>query len=270
MARYTILLTACINPNGMSFTFLQDVVEREKQYIKAINYYLEHTKYNVVFCNNSGEDISGKIKSKTNRFECLAFYGNDYDRELGKGYGEMLILKYALANSQFIKKTDYIIKITGRLIVPNLIQSIRTTNLIWLFMKGKIYFSAINRKLKIIDSRCLIAHKYFFEELILSAEELNDTKGYYFEHLLFDMIFRLDLQLKICLFYPTLKFSGISGSTGVEYYSDDKSLYEQLLDLREHCQTLKKMKNLSNFRYFYLSNISLIVRVNKAFVKRLP
>jgi len=253
----------------MSFTFLQDVVERENQYIEAINYYLEHTKYNVVFCNNSGEDISGKIKIKTNRFECLAFQGNGYDRDLGKGYGEMLILKYALCNSQFIKKSDYIIKITGRLIVPNLIQSIHTTNLIWPFVKSKIYFTAINRDLKLIDSRCFIADKYFFESYILNGNKLNDTNGYYFEHLLFDRVNDLQMQDKLCLFYPTLTFSGISGSTGIEYKAEKKKLNDNLSDLRNYCQNQKKIHELSRLQYIYLSIISVFIRIVKAFVRRI-
>lgn len=269
MARYTILLTACINPNGMSFTFLQDVAEREKQYIQAINYYLEHTKYNVVFCNNSGEDISRKIKTKTNRFECLTFHGNGYDRNLGKGYGEMLILKYVLSHSQFIRKSDYIIKITGRLIVTNIIQSIYTTNLIWLFLKSKIYFTAINRDKKLIDSRCFIADKYFYESCITNGYKLNDTNGYYFEHLLFDEVNNLNLQNKVCLFYPNLKFLGMSGSTGVFYMPEEKTYLQKLIDLREYCEILKKNGNLSIFRFFYLSVMSFSVRIIKSVVRRI-
>ena len=38
--RIVILLTACVNPNGMSKTVLQDVELRRKQYVNALNFYL--------------------------------------------------------------------------------------------------------------------------------------------------------------------------------------------------------------------------------------
>ncbi|GAT62861.1 hypothetical protein [Paludibacter jiangxiensis] len=269
MARYTILMTACINPNGMPFTYLQDVNEREEQYIKAINHYLEHTNFDIVFCNNSGEDISDKIKTNTKRFEYLTFQGNSFDHHLGKGYGEMIILKYALSHSQFIKNSDYIIKITGRLIVSNLIQSIYTTNLIWLFKKNKLYFTDINRDSKLIDSRCFIANKYFFERSIINGYKLNDFKEYYFEHLLFDEVNSFNMRNNVCLFYPNLAFLGISGSTGVRYRPEKKTLLQKLSSFRDYCKVLKMEEGLSKPRYFYLSIISLFIRIVKIFVRRL-
>lgn len=35
---YILLLTACINPDGMPFTCLADVGVRKKQYIEALNF----------------------------------------------------------------------------------------------------------------------------------------------------------------------------------------------------------------------------------------
>ena len=40
---YILLLTACINPDGMPFTCLADVGVRKKQYIEALNFYLKNT-----------------------------------------------------------------------------------------------------------------------------------------------------------------------------------------------------------------------------------
>ena len=51
----TLLLTACINPNGMSYTVLQDPNERKIQYEEALNYYLTKTKCKIVFVENTGE-----------------------------------------------------------------------------------------------------------------------------------------------------------------------------------------------------------------------
>ena len=40
-----LLLTACINPNGMSYTVVQDIELRKKQYRESLSFYLTHTKY---------------------------------------------------------------------------------------------------------------------------------------------------------------------------------------------------------------------------------
>ena len=39
---YILLLTACINPDGMPFTCLADVGVRKKQYIEALNFYVKN------------------------------------------------------------------------------------------------------------------------------------------------------------------------------------------------------------------------------------
>lgn len=54
---YILLLTACINPDGMPFTCLADVGVRKKQYIEALNFYLKNTTRKIVFVENSGTDM---------------------------------------------------------------------------------------------------------------------------------------------------------------------------------------------------------------------
>lgn len=72
-----LLLTATINPNGMTFTALQDVEIRKRQYLDAIDYYLTKTPYKIVFCENSGVNIFEEIKSpdKYQRLEYLILGG---------------------------------------------------------------------------------------------------------------------------------------------------------------------------------------------------
>ena len=53
-----LLLTGCINPNGMPFTALNNKEERQNQYVKALHFYLSQTSYPIVFTENSGTDIS--------------------------------------------------------------------------------------------------------------------------------------------------------------------------------------------------------------------
>lgn len=46
--RIVVLLTACVNPNGMSKTVLQDVELRRKQYVNALNFYCKKHHYQSV------------------------------------------------------------------------------------------------------------------------------------------------------------------------------------------------------------------------------
>lgn len=126
-----ILLSACINPSGMPFTMLQDCNIRKNQYIKAINWYLVHTTFPIVFVENSGIYIGDSFNEyiESNRIEFITFNGNNYDKSLGKGYGEALIIEEAIEKSKLLSNCDNIVKITGRLIIKNikkLTKGIRT------------------------------------------------------------------------------------------------------------------------------------------------
>src|SRR5215217_4279349 len=111
-----ILLTGCINPNGMTFTKLQDPEKRKSQYLDSIRYYLNHTENLIVFVENSGTDISEEFQNSEDkkRLEIITFFGNNFDRHIGKGYGEMMILKHAFQHSVLIQECVSIFKITGR------------------------------------------------------------------------------------------------------------------------------------------------------------
>lgn len=92
--RIVVLLTACVNPNGMSKTVLQDVELRRKQYVNALNFYLQETSLPICFVENTGFDMSCEFHSyiDSGRLEYLCFKGNNYDKSLGKGYGEAVII----------------------------------------------------------------------------------------------------------------------------------------------------------------------------------
>lgn len=111
-------MTACISPNQADNTKLLDSLFRKVQYLDAIRFYLKESKCNIVFCENSGTDISAEFSSfEQNRLEFLTFIGRERN---GKGYGEAKIIEYAIRNSKFIKEAAIIIKITGRIKVRNI------------------------------------------------------------------------------------------------------------------------------------------------------
>lgn len=51
-------MTACVDPQGMSNTILQDKDLRKQQYIEALDFYLTKTDLPIVFVENSNTDFS--------------------------------------------------------------------------------------------------------------------------------------------------------------------------------------------------------------------
>ena len=213
-----LLLTGCINPQGMTMTALSDKEERKEQYVKAINYYLENTKFPIVFAENSGTDISILFKNaiKSGRLEYLSFDGN-HAKERGKGYGECEIIQYALRNSLTIRsaKDKRVAKITGRLIIKNINNIINIHNF---FFSKQTVFCAINSNLSFPDSRFIIAPESFYYTFLKHKEGINDSLGQYFEHILCQTI-KEEKQIQYSPFYIQPQIIGISGS--------DKRIYEE-------------------------------------------
>lgn len=214
----TILLTACIDPKGMAFTALQNKEVRLQQYLNALNYYLHNTNLNIVFVENTGYDISDKYKQFINnkRLEVITFQGNDYDKQLGKGYGEALIIKYALKHSILLQQTSNIIKITGRLIISNinaLVKQCKTKNCVYCNL-----VKATSRKNTSYSIFFFAPREFFKNYLIKNIEKINDFKKYYFEHYLNDCCIQWKKDgFSWKEFFLPIIILGQSGTHGVYY-----------------------------------------------------
>lgn len=218
-----LLLTGCIDPDGMTYTALSSPEERQRQYVEAIRFYLARTHYPVVFAENSGTDISYLFSPeiKSGRMECLTFNGNRA-KDRGKGYGECEILAYALRHSRIIQDSSRqrITKITGRLKVMNIASvarwhSLLTTRMTTLF--------AINSNMSFPDSRLIIASKEFYQAFLTAKDSINDSQGYYFEHALIDTLIR-ERRFSWSPFFIMPQIQGMSGSTGQQYTEGAPSL----------------------------------------------
>lgn len=232
-----LLLTGCINPNGMSFTSLNDPRERKEQYVTAINFYLSSSNFPIVFVENTGTDISELFTSAihSGRMEYLSFKGNK-EKKRGKGYGECEIIQYALEESHIIHSTNdkRIAKITGRLIIENIEFILKFYNIIF---SRNTTICSISNDFLYADSRFFVAQVGFYQEFLKYKELIDDTKGYYFEHALCDTI-------KNATSYPFSPFLimpqilGISGSTGEVYRKKSQTIYSRLL-YAKHALCLK-------------------------------
>ena len=238
-----ILLTGCINPNGMAYTSLNNIEERQEQYINAIRYYLKKTNYPVVFAENSGTDISNYFQEsiKSGQLECLTFQGNQ-NKEKGKGYGECEIIKYALDNSHIIlsSKQVRIVKITGRLVIKNIRPIIRLHGL---FSSKRTTLCMINSDFSFPDSRIVMAHIDFYRAFLLYQEKINDSQGYYFEHALCDII-KDNRQYPYIPFFIQPQIIGMSGSTGKQYPIEPTSFSFAIRYFRYAASQLRRFNKL--------------------------
>lgn len=244
---YILLLTGCINPNGMPFTSLTDNSVRKEQYIKAINYYIHHTDYPIVFVENSNTDISDCFAPtiSSNRIEVLTFYGNN-NKNRGKGYGEAEIIEYALKYSQFIASSNRectLVKITGRLIIENLKDII---NKRFIFQRQNSIVVSYNSDFTLADSRVIIAPFNFYISFLENKELINDFNNTYFETVLSDSI-KQSIKFHYYPFYIEPQITGISGSTGEEYLPYKRNIKRRIIYLIHSTTLLLRYNKLNDY-----------------------
>lgn len=218
-----ILMTACIDPNGMENTALQNPEIRKTQYLEAIDFYLKRGDFDVVFCENTGMNIFNEIASsqKYTHLEYLTFRGNDYDKQRGKSFGEARIIEYAIRNSQRLKSADFIIKITGRVKILNLNKLAK--------IALKRHYSALPVILELsskdwANSVCFVAPKIWLLNTVEKYGELLYDIGYNFEKMLYRSIVE-NREIKIYPYYPQI--DGICGANGLPY--GNPSFYQRQL-----------------------------------------
>ncbi len=212
-----LFLTGCIRPDNMGLTKLQDQEVRKKQYLEAIKYYWSKTDSNILFVENSGYDLSDDLPDEvaTGRLEILTFNGNGYQKELGKGYGEMKIIAHALGHSRLMKQHDFIFKITGRLKLLNLKTYLDQC----LQLPQAEVVVDLRQDITVADSRCWGATRAFYEQKLLKyQEDINDSEGSYFEHVLcYACLEVIQCRQKLVLFKSIPRFAGVSGTDNTSY-----------------------------------------------------
>lgn len=210
-----LLLTACINPDGMPFTKVSDKEVRMQQYRKALDFYLDETPYPIIFAENSNTDITSHYIEaiQSGRLEVLTFAGND-DKTKGKGYGEACIIEHVLNYSKMLTTDSVVVKITGRLVIKNL------TDVLTKHFPCQDPMSVIcsfNADFSFPDSRLLVAPISFLRNFLASKEQMNDHENVFFEHVLAWTIFKREFPYAPFWVEPII--IGVSGSTGQEYHS---------------------------------------------------
>ena len=185
-----LLLTGTIAPaTGMAYTALTDPQVRLQQYLRAIRYYLSATRLKIVFVENSGTDITAWFKKEidSGRLEIYSYTETPDSIALGKGMGETNIISFAITHSPAIRDADQIIKITGRHVVKNIGKFTDET----LLARADVIAMADLEKGFTLSAFFIFRPSFFRERFMAYATNINDHKGYYFEHALTHAIYDL-------------------------------------------------------------------------------
>ncbi|WP_157579274.1 hypothetical protein [Spirosoma montaniterrae] len=214
-----LLLTGTVNPNGMVLTEIQDTEVRKRQYIESIKFWLKKVSFPIVFVENSNNDLSDYFSNEigSGKIEILYFNGNNYDKRLGKGLGELNCIEYATLNSSIIKNAGFVFKVTGRYKVINFHTFLSDYEShpdvdIMVDFKWNLTFC---------DSRFFGFKPSFVADYFSSYKEtLNDSTGVYLEHALSKAA--LTAIANTYTFRPLItlpRIEGYSASSGTQYNS---------------------------------------------------
>lgn len=218
-----ILLTSAVIVSDHSGS-LNDANARIKYTLESIEKWLEISQdLPLVICDGSGFDFSNIVTEKFPKanIECLFF---ENDKELvglyGKGYGEGEIVKYALLNSDKLKKADFFAKCTSKLWVQNFFECLKYWNGTFL-CKGYFtnVFSFKKTQFAYVDTRFYLVNKSFYLKKLVSAHlKVGGEGGLSLEHCFRDVI--LEEQYRKVLFNMHPDICGVGGGSG-KYYKNN-------------------------------------------------
>lgn len=235
----------------MIYTSIIEADIRKAQYIESLVFYLRSTCLPIIFVENTGSDISDSFKEyiKMGRLEYLTFSGNNFDKSRGKGYGEAEIIEYAVGHSFLLQNANYIIKVTGRLKILNIISLINFHK--WLLPACDIQCT-LDVETGFADSRVFITTPGFLNyNFLMKKEMINDAEGVYFEHILFNSIYQRSSYVFFPLFLRPL-VKGVSGTSGQPYWEGNY--------YRVKLAHLQKMLDYSiRYNFEYKNNASYMV-----------
>jgi len=217
-----LLLTASVNIREMVYTALKDANIREQHYLEAISHYYTLTDIPILVVENTGHDFSDKLPSDiadSDRMEFISYSGNDFPREKGKGYGELELMNYAMQHSKLIREDTLIIKVTGRYRVLNIKDFVNSARDLNYQTCQASYFKG---QRKAFSGIFTVTRPFIRDYFMKNHDQINDTKGVYFEHVLADTF--LDyladgFDYSLLPSYP--RIAGISGTDNLPHKTNN-------------------------------------------------
>ena len=130
LGQTSLLLTATVRPDSafsQTHANVADPQQRQDQYVAALRYYLQqHPGFgHYVLAENSDADLEAIRHAvadlpAADRLHTLALPNHPGNAAFGKGYGESMLIRDALAASDQLAHAPHVVKVTGRLRIANL------------------------------------------------------------------------------------------------------------------------------------------------------
>jgi len=218
--KIVLLLTSAIDVKGIKFSVINSTDERYAEYHSALIQWSRCPSIkSIIFCDNSNYDLSEfkmsvKDLGDSEKFEFYSYEGQEFSRELGKGYGEITTFEYVWSHSKAFNNADIILKVNGRYFIENINEVIHK-----LICCDSFVIGDFRKNLTWMDSRIFAFQPVFFEKYFLPfKEKINDSEGLMFEMALARSVHQamsdgFDWEMMPAV--PVIK--GKSGSTGRVY-----------------------------------------------------
>jgi hypothetical protein len=236
-----LFLTATISP-GTSVPFLKraDKKLRERDYLEAIQSWVKHN-IPIVFCENSNtksELILSALIDSGVEYEYLCF--KSLKSHLGKGHGEIEIFEYAFEHSAIIKKSEAVIKVTGRYRLKNFNLLLKH-----FVSERPLIYASMKYNNSMADSRFFCFQKYFWFEYMKKFSSLIDENNkVIFENVLSKSILKAIIDDQ--------KWTALKSLPLLEgVYGTEDRVYKNLFLIYIPKNVLFKFKNWLTLRFPY-------------------
>jgi hypothetical protein len=229
--KVTLVMTASVDPKGMpAAATVAEPNRREVDYLGTLRYYIaSHPRVRrIVFAENSGWPLDRLREAATDNplgkdIEFLSFRLNDFPREYGKGYGELLLLDHVIESSRHLRNTRYFAKITGRQYLLNLTRLLSTTPKSFEFcadLRDHPFYEWMRNGYcgRHGDARFFISTTQFYREHFLNQySTVDEGNGIMLENLIYRVV-KSTLGRDVCgRFRVEPDYRGIAGHLNKNY-----------------------------------------------------
>lgn len=221
--QYVLLLTATVTPSDVIYCDRRDETIRLNDYLHAFRFWLgESYVKRIVLVENSGfsltpfSEMAARLGRRDLNVELITFTQPRFDPHLGKSYGEIKIIEYALAHSKLLRDCPFVLKATGRYYATNFFR-------VWPHLLKNAFPEVLASFYQYpieCDSRYFGATVDFLRNYLIPLKDrINDAEGYYFEHALATAVAAAQAAGKEWRPWPGggLLVDGVQASTNTAY-----------------------------------------------------